>query len=107
MNVQITPAARERMRNFVASEANAIGVRFGVRKMGCSGFAYTMDVAGEIRDGDIVEEGRHQARRRSRKACRWSKAREIDFAREGSERDLRVPQSECRPASAAAAKVSR
>ena len=56
MNVQITPAARERMRNFVASESNALGVRFGVRKMGCSGFAYTIDVANEIRDGDIVNE---------------------------------------------------
>jgi iron-sulfur cluster assembly protein len=83
MNVQITPAARERMRNFVASEPHAVGVRFGVRKMGCSGFAYTIDVASEIRDGDIVNEVDGITLVVDPNSLPVIEGTQIDFAREG------------------------
>jgi iron-sulfur cluster assembly protein len=83
MNVLITPAARERMRNFVASESNAVGVRFGVRKMGCSGYAYTIDVANEVRDGDIVHDVGGIKLVVDPTNLPVIEGTEIDFAREG------------------------
>jgi iron-sulfur cluster assembly protein len=44
MTITITPAARERMRHFLA-DTPAAGVRFGVKRTGCSGFAYVVDLA--------------------------------------------------------------
>ncbi len=83
MNVEITPAARERMRNFVASESNAVGVRFGVRKMGCSGYAYTIDVANEIRDSDVVNDVDGVKLVVDPKSLPFVEGTQIDFAREG------------------------
>lgn len=45
MAVTLTPAAADRIRRYVAETPGGIGLRFGVRKSGCSGFAYVVDVA--------------------------------------------------------------
>jgi iron-sulfur cluster assembly protein len=52
MTITITPAANERMRHFLANTPDASGVRFGVKRTGCSGFAYVVDLADEIGDDD-------------------------------------------------------
>jgi iron-sulfur cluster assembly protein len=36
MSIQITPAASDRMRAFLAKAPDAAGVRFAVKRMGCS-----------------------------------------------------------------------
>ena len=56
MNIQITPAARQRMQNFLAANPQAAGVRFGVRKTGCSGYAYLVEIADRVAAGDRVIE---------------------------------------------------
>ncbi|WP_199100264.1 iron-sulfur cluster assembly accessory protein [Dyella sp. ASV21] len=45
MTITITPAASERMRSFLAGTPGAAGVRFGVKRTGCSGFGYVVDLA--------------------------------------------------------------
>ena len=52
MTITITPAASERMRHFLAHTPNASGVRFGVKRTGCSGFAYVVDLADGLGEGD-------------------------------------------------------
>lgn len=54
MTITITPAANERMRHFLAGAPMAAGVRFGVKRTGCSGFAYVVDLAESIGEGDQV-----------------------------------------------------
>lgn len=56
MAIQLTPAALGRMRDFLAQHPHALGVRFGVKKTGCSGFGYTVDLADAIAEGDRVFE---------------------------------------------------
>lgn len=51
MTIQITEPARQRMRDFLARSPQAAGVRFGVRRTGCSGFGYVVELA-EIRKDD-------------------------------------------------------
>ncbi|MGN2252391.1 HesB/IscA family protein [Frateuria sp. GZRe12] len=52
MSISITPPARERIRQFLAQTPEAVGVRFGVKRTGCSGFAYVVDLAEDARPDD-------------------------------------------------------
>ncbi|SEM22145.1 iron-sulfur cluster assembly protein [Luteibacter sp. UNCMF331Sha3.1] len=54
MSIQITPAASDRMRAFLDRAPDATGVRFSVKRMGCSGFGYVVDLADVIADDDKV-----------------------------------------------------
>ena len=63
MAVILSPAAAERARKFIEATPGAVGLRCGVKKSGCSGFAYVIDVTTEIRDDDrIFEQGGVQLR---------------------------------------------
>lgn len=54
MTIQLTTAARDRMRDFLARSGAAAGVRFGIRRTGCSGFGYTVDLAESVGENDHV-----------------------------------------------------
>src|SRR5688572_16694096 len=56
MAVTLTPAAVDRIRSYLAETPGGIGLRFGVRKSGCSGFAYVVDIATAPGDDDHVFE---------------------------------------------------
>ncbi|MCC5870149.1 MAG: iron-sulfur cluster assembly accessory protein [Gammaproteobacteria bacterium] len=54
MAISLTTSAAERVRSYLVRRGHGVGLRLGVRKTGCSGFAYVVDYADEVRDGDIV-----------------------------------------------------
>ena len=56
MAISLTPAAADRVRNFLAARGQGLGLRLGVRKTGCSGFAYVVDYADATRPDDLVFE---------------------------------------------------
>ncbi len=56
MAIQLTPAALARVQQFTASDADALGLRFGVKKVGCSGWAYVVDVAKTTSSDDRIFE---------------------------------------------------
>ena len=56
MSIHLTTAALERARRFVSSDPSAIGLRLGVKKTGCSGWGYLVDVAPEAAPDDSVFE---------------------------------------------------
>ena len=45
MAISLTPAAAERVKSFIATRGKGLGLRLGVRKTGCSGFAYVVNYA--------------------------------------------------------------
>jgi iron-sulfur cluster assembly protein len=53
--ISLTAAAAERVHAFLQKEGGA-GLRLGVRRTGCSGWAYVVDLAERSRDGDVVFE---------------------------------------------------
>lgn len=71
------------MQQFLAAHPGAAGVRFGVRKTGCSGYAYTVELASEIGTEDRVLE--HDGVRLIVDAASLPllDGTEIDFARQG------------------------
>ena len=46
MSISLTPAAAERVRTFMASRGQGIGLRLGIKQTGCSGYAYVVSYAG-------------------------------------------------------------
>jgi iron-sulfur cluster assembly protein len=58
MSISLTQPAADRIRNFIAARGHGIGLRLGVRKTGCSGFAYVVNYAESQQDGDVVFEDR-------------------------------------------------
>lgn len=54
MAVTLAPAALDRIRGYLASAPAALGLRFGVKKTGCSGWGYVADLAKEERADDTV-----------------------------------------------------
>jgi iron-sulfur cluster assembly protein len=54
--ITLAPAALERVRGYLAETPAAIGLRFGVKRTGCSGWGYTVDLARDVRNGDTVFE---------------------------------------------------
>ena len=59
MAIQLAPAALQRIKGYLATDPAAIGLRFGVRRTGCSGWGYAVDMARDERDGDteFVQDG--------------------------------------------------
>ncbi|HRO27309.1 MAG TPA: iron-sulfur cluster assembly accessory protein [Luteimonas sp.] len=56
MSIQLTPAALDRVHQFLAGTPEALGLRFGVKRTGCSGWGYEVELAHEARDGDTISE---------------------------------------------------
>jgi iron-sulfur cluster assembly protein len=58
MAISLTESAAHRVKTFLATRGHGVGLRLGVRKTGCSGFAYVVNYADEVHDGDLVFEDR-------------------------------------------------
>jgi len=56
MAITLTESAARHIRSQIDKSGTGIGLRVGVKKSGCSGFAYTMDIAQEVRENDSVFE---------------------------------------------------
>lgn len=56
MSIQLAPSALERVQSYLAAEPAKAGLRFGVRKTGCSGWGYVIEMADEVTEGDAVFE---------------------------------------------------
>ena len=83
MPVSLTPAAAERVRNFLVARGRGVGLRLGVKKTGCSGFAYIVNYADEVGAGDVVFEGEGVKVIVDAESLRYVDGTEIDFVREG------------------------
>ena len=53
MAVTLTPSALTHVRSALEKRGHGVGLRFGVRKAGCSGWAYQIDYADEVRSTDL------------------------------------------------------
>ena len=83
MAIQLTTAARQRMQDFLARTPDALGVRFGIKRTGCSGFGYTVDLAETIADSDRVFDQDGLRLVIDAKALPFVDGTEIDFQRSG------------------------
>jgi iron-sulfur cluster assembly protein len=54
VSIQLTERAARRIQSQIANRGKGLGLRLGVKKSGCSGFAYTMDYADAVAPGEQV-----------------------------------------------------
>jgi iron-sulfur cluster assembly protein len=56
MAISLTAAAADRIQKFLATRGQGYGLKLGVRKTGCSGFAYVVNYADKVAPEDVVFE---------------------------------------------------
>ncbi|GAB6196694.1 HesB/IscA family protein [Lysobacter xanthus] len=54
MAISLAPAALDRVRRYLAETPDALGLRFGVKRTGCSGWQYVADLAKDRGDDDRI-----------------------------------------------------
>ena len=54
MAISLTSSAATRVRSYLEKRGSGVGLRLGVRKSGCNGWAYTIDYADAVKPSDVV-----------------------------------------------------
>ncbi len=83
MAIQLTDSAADRVRSFLAARGHGIGLRLGVRKTGCSGFAYVINYADDYAPEDVVFEDRGVKVFVDRGSLPLIDGTEVDFVKQG------------------------
>ncbi|HEX9773433.1 MAG TPA: iron-sulfur cluster assembly protein IscA [Steroidobacteraceae bacterium] len=83
MAVSLTDSARDRVRTFLRNRGHGVGLRLGVKKTGCSGFAYIVNYADDIAGDDVVFDQDGVKVIVDPESLRLIDGTEIDFVREG------------------------
>ncbi len=83
MTVSLTESAADRVRSFLESRGRGVGLRLGVKKTGCSGFAYVVNYADEVGAADVVFEDRGVRVIVDAESLRYVDGTQIDFVRQG------------------------
>jgi iron-sulfur cluster assembly protein len=83
MPISLTPPAVERIKNFLSARGHGVGLRIGVKKTGCSGFAYVVKYADEVTDGDLVFEQQGVKVIVDRSDLPYIDGTEVDFVKQG------------------------
>lgn len=83
MAIVLTPSAAQHIRAALAKRGAGLGIRFGIRKSGCSGFAYQVEYADDQRDGELRYETDGVAVLVDREHLTALEGTTIDYRREG------------------------
>ena len=83
MAISLTTPAAERVRNYLDARGSGIGLRVGVKKTGCNGFAYVVNYADAVADDDVVFEDQGIQVVVDQKSLELIDGTEVDFIKEG------------------------
>jgi iron-sulfur cluster assembly protein len=83
MAISITPAAADRVRNFLATRGRGLGLRLGVKSTGCSGYAYVVNYADELAKDDVVFDAQGVKIIVDQKSLSYIDGTEVDFVKQG------------------------
>jgi iron-sulfur cluster assembly protein len=90
MAIQLTESAAKQIKAQLAKRGSGVGLRLGVKKVGCSGFAYTYDYADEVRGEDAAFEAFDSKVVVDRESLAFLDGSTIDFVREGLKQTFKV-----------------
>jgi iron-sulfur cluster assembly protein len=96
MAVTLTPAAADRVKNFLHSRGHGVGLRLGIRKTGCSGYAYVVNYAEEVGAGDTVFEDQGVTVVVDSDSLALVDGTEVDFVRHGLNEAFRFKNPKAR-----------
>ena len=83
MSISLTNAAADRVKNFLHRRGHGIGLRIGVKKTGCSGFAYVINYEDELGKEDVVFEEQGVKVIVDRESLGYIDGTQVDFVKQG------------------------
>ncbi|WP_396956808.1 HesB/IscA family protein [Nitrosomonas sp.] len=83
MAITLTERAARQIRQQLGMRGKGVALRLGVRKSGCSGFAYSFDYADEVQEDDQLFESYDAKVVVQRDQLSFIDGSEIDFVQEG------------------------
>lgn len=83
MAITLTESAATRVKDYLARRGSGLGIRLGVKRTGCSGWAYVVDYADDPRDGDVVFEDQEVRVYVDPEHLRLIDGTEVDFVKQG------------------------
>jgi iron-sulfur cluster assembly protein len=83
MSIHLTESAAKQIQTQLARRGRGLGLRVGVKKVGCSGFAYTYDYADEIRAEDELFESHGTKVVVDQKSLDFLNGSTLDYVKEG------------------------
>ena len=83
MAIKLTDAAAGRIRSFIDSRGHGVGLRLGIKKTGCSGFAYVVNYADQVGSEDVVFEDRGVKVIVDTESLRYIDGTVVDFVKQG------------------------
>ncbi len=89
MAIALTENAARQIRKSLAKRGRGVGLRVGVKKVGCSGLAYTFDYADEIGANDALFESHDAKLLVGEEAMQYLDGSTLDFVREGLKESFR------------------
>ena len=88
MSIKLTDPAARRVRQYLEKDGG-MALRLGVRKTGCSGWAYTVNLANEIDPDDVVFQDNGVTVVIDPESLPYLDGAQIDFAADGLSRTFR------------------
>ena len=83
MAIQVTESAARQIQKQLAKRGRGIGLRVGVKNVGCSGFGYVYDYADEVQSGDRLFEAHDAKVVVDAKSLEFLDGSTLDFVKEG------------------------
>jgi iron-sulfur cluster assembly protein len=83
MAIQLTENAARQIQKQLARRGRGIGLRVGVKDVGCSGFGYTYDYADEVRADDRLFEAHDAKVVVNAKSLEFLDGSTLDYVKEG------------------------
>lgn len=83
MAVSLTQPAAERIRTYLETRGKGVGLRVGIKKTGCSGYAYVVNYADDIADSDVVFEDYGVKIVVDKESLKLIDGTEVDFVKQG------------------------
>ena len=83
MAITLTERAASHVNSFLAKRGKGVGLRLGVRTTGCSGLAYKLEFADEVKPEDTSFETNGVRVLIDPKSLAYLDGTELDFVREG------------------------
>jgi len=83
MAITLTQPAAERVKSFLANRGKGVGLRLGVKTMGCSGMSYVLEFVDEINPEDEVFEDSDVKIIVDKKSLVYLDGTELDYTRDG------------------------
>ena len=83
MSISLTDSAVERVRQYLDRRGRGVGLRLGIRKTGCSGYAYIIDYADAIEPADSVFDDSGVTVVVDNESLKLIDGTQVDFVKEG------------------------